>query len=435
LSEKAMLGLWRLKVQNASRSVRRWEIAMNRASISPLLIVGGGPAGMMAGLLFARAGVPTRVLEKHGDFLRDFRGDTVHPSTIALFDELGLAERLLARDHDQVAGVGARVGGHDYRVADFRHLPVRHRFIAMMPQWEFLDFVAGEARRLPGFDLDMNAEAVGLIEEAGRVAGVRLKDGRAIAARLVIAADGRGSVLRDAAGLPREDLGAPIDVFWFRLSKPDQPGNRTIGQFAAGTVIAMIDRGAYWQCAFVFAKGGADRIRALGIEAFRRRVADTVPEVAAVVGEIGSWDDVKLLSVSLDRLTRWHRPGLLAIGDAAHAMSPVGGVGINLAIQDAVAAANILAAPLAAGADVDGLLAKVQARRMFPTRVVQAMQRMVHANILGPTLSRDTGEMTPPWALRMLDRLPLFQRIPARIVGLGVRREHTRSPDAAGKLD
>jgi 2-polyprenyl-6-methoxyphenol hydroxylase-like FAD-dependent oxidoreductase len=328
-----------------------------------------------------------------------------------------------------VPGVSARVGGREYGVADLSHLPVRHRFIAMMPQWEFLDFVADVAKRWPTFTLEMRAEAVGLVESDRRVTGVRLKDGREIAARLVIAADGRGSVLRDAAALPREDLGAKIDVFWFRLSKEDLPGNQTVGQFAPGTVIAMIDRGTYWQCAFVFAKGGAEEIRVLGIEAFRKRVAGAVPEVAGVIDELQSWDDVKLLSVSLDRLTRWHRPGLLAIGDAAHAMSPVGGVGINLAVQDAVAAANILAGPMARGQDVDGLLAKVQARRMFPVKVVQGMQKAIHDNILGPTLSRSGGEMQAPFALRMLDRFPILQRIPARIVGLGVRREHIRSPE------
>ena len=392
-----------------------------------LVIAGGGPAGMMAGLLFARAGVETLVVEKHGDFLRDFRGDTVHPSTRELFDELGLAEALLAREHDVVTDVSASVGGQRYRVADLTHLPVRHKFMMMMPQGHFLDFVRDAAKSWPAFALRMESEVVGLTETAGRVDGVRLADGETISADLVIAADGRGSILREAAGLPRKDLGAPIDVFWFRVPKPRTPHNETMGRFAPGTVIAMIDRGDYWQCAFVFAKGGADRIRAEGLDAFRTRVALAEPGIAESLDAIASWDDVKLLSVSLDRLIRWHRPGLLAIGDAAHAMSPVGGVGINLAIQDAVAAANILAGPMARGTPVDGLLGKVQARRMLPVRVIQALQRAVHAGVLGPTLDA-TAQMEAPLALRLLGRCPRLQRIPARILGLGVRREHVRSP-------
>ncbi len=383
---------------------------------------------MMAGLLFARAGVETLVIEKHADFLRDFRGDTVHPSTIELFDELGLAEALLARTHDRVTDISASVGGRRYRVADLTHLPVRHKFMMMMPQWHFLDFVRDAASRWPAFALRMESEVVGLTETAGgRVDGVRLADGETISADLVIAADGRGSILREAAGLPRKDLGAPIDVFWFRVPKPRTSHNETMGRFAPGTVIAMIDRSDYWQCAFVFAKGGADRIRAEGLGAFRTRVASAVPEIAEHLDAIGTWDDVKLLSVSLDRLIRWHRPGLLAIGDAAHAMSPVGGVGINLAIQDAVAAANILAAPLAQGGPIDGLLGKVQARRMLPVRTIQALQRIVHTGVLGPTLDA-TVQTEAPLALRMLGRCPRLQRIPARVLGLGIRREHVRSP-------
>ncbi|KRB85943.1 monooxygenase [Sphingomonas sp. Root710] len=398
-----------------------------------LVIAGGGPAGMMAGLLFARAGVETLVIEKHGDFLRDFRGDTVHPSTIELFDELGLGDALLEREHDEVIDISARIGGRYYRVADLSHLPVRHRFMAMMPQWHFLDFVRDVASAWPAFSLRMDAEVTGLTERAGRVTGVRLADGEEIGADLVIAADGRGSVLRDAAGLEKQDLGAPIDVFWFRVPKRRTAHNETAGQFAPGTVIAMIDRGDYWQCAFVFAKGGAEKIRAEGLEAFRRRVAFAVPEIADQLDAVASWDDVKLLSVSLDRLRRWHRPGLLAIGDAAHAMSPVGGVGINLAIQDAVAAANILALPLSRGEPVDALLGAVQKRRLFPVRVIQAMQRAVHAGVLGPTLGA-TAQMEAPLAVRMLDRFPMLQRIPARIVGLGVRREHIRSPMKKGAI-
>ena len=395
-----------------------------------ILIVGGGPAGMMAGLLFARAGVRTTVFEKHGDFLRDFRGDTVHPSTLDLFDELGLLDRLLARPHDRVSDVGAVVGGRAYRVADFTHLPGRGRFIAMMPQWEFLDFVAEEARRLPAFALRMQTEGVALVEQAGRVSGIVTAQGATTSARLVILADGRGSRLRAAAGLPLEDLGAPIDVFWFRVPKRHSPDNRTQGYVAGGEMVVTIDRGDYFQCARVIAKGSADAVRARGIEAFRTAVAGVVPGVADDLAAIRSWDDVKLLVVSLDRLTRWHRPGLLAIGDAAHAMSPVGGVGINLAVQDAVAAANILAGPMGAGENPDPLLADVQARRMLPVRIVQGLQRAIHRRVIGAALANRVQRA--PLALKLLDAVPLLQRIPARILGLGVRREHIRSPGRAG---
>ncbi|MCZ4343249.1 FAD-dependent oxidoreductase [Sphingomonadaceae bacterium G21617-S1] len=397
---------------------------------SKLVIAGGGPAGMMAGLLFARAGVEVIVLEKHGDFLRDFRGDTVHPSTIALFDELGLAEALLAREHDRVTDISATVGERSYRVADLSHLPVRHKFMMMMPQWHFLDFVRDEASRWPGFTLRMNCEVADIHQVDGRIGGVVLTGGEIVDADLVIAADGRGSTLQQASGLHRQNLGAPIDVFWFRVPKRRTPHNDTMGRFTPGTVIAMIDRGDYWQCAFVFAKGGAETIRGEGLDAFRQRVARAVPEIVADLGAVKDWDDVKLLSVSLDRLSRWHRPGLLVVGDAAHAMSPVGGVGINLAIQDAVAAANVLAAPMAQGRAVDDLLANVQARRMFPVRVIQRMQRAVHAGVLGPALNA-SAPMEAPFALRMLDGFPILQRIPARLVGLGVRREHIRSPEKA----
>jgi 2-polyprenyl-6-methoxyphenol hydroxylase-like FAD-dependent oxidoreductase len=395
-----------------------------------LAIVGGGPAGMMAGLLFARAGVKTLVLEKHGDFLRDFRGDTVHPSTLELMGELGLLEAFLKRPHDEVRQITARVADRHIVVADFSHLPTACRFVALMPQWDFLDFLADEGRHYPTFDLRMNAEAVDLIEEGGRIAGVKLKDGAEVRARLVIAADGRGSVLRDKAGFAREDLGAPIDVLWFRLPKGASAHNETGGTFGAGTFVVQLDRGDYWQCAFVVAKGGADEVRARGIEAFRADVARAAPDLADVTETLESWDQVKLLSVSLDRLEVWSRPGLLAIGDAAHAMSPVGGVGINLAIQDAVAAANILAAPLAAGEDVDPLLDKVRERRLFPVRLVQRVQKAVHDRILAPTIRRKAVLEDVPLALRLFDRLPLLRRLPARLVGLGVRREHIASPDA-----
>ncbi|EQB32102.1 FAD-dependent oxidoreductase [Sphingobium ummariense] len=404
-----------------------------------LVIVGGGPAGMMAGLLFARAGVPVTVLEKHRDFLRDFRGDTVHPSTLELFRELGLREALLQRPHDRVEKLSARVAGQRMEIADFRRLPVDSRFIALMPQWEFLDFVAGEAARYPTFTLRMEAEAIGLRRDtAGRVDGVRLADGSVAAADFVIAADGRRSVLREAAKLPLEDLGAPIDVFWFRLPKADPGGdNETMGVFETGRVFVQIDRGDYWQCAYVFAKGEADAVRTRGLPAFRAEIGTLVPALSKAAEALTDWEQAKLLSVSLDRLTRWHMPGLLAIGDAAHAMSPAGGVGINLAVQDAVAAANILAAAMAAGKDPDGLAPLVQKRRMLPVRIVQRMQKMIHDNIIGALLDPDTRLTAPPLPVRLLDRHAMLRGIPARLVGLGVRREHIRSPDvsAGGRSD
>src|SRR5262249_51768585 len=283
----------------------------------------------------------------------------------------------------------------------------------------------------PTFALRMNCEATGVIADGGRIAGVTTHEGQRLLARLVIAADGRRSVLREAAALPREDLGAPMDVFWFRVPKERDRQNRTTGIFAPGRIIALLDRGDYWQCAFVFAKGSADAIRARGLDAFRREVATVAPMLEDAIGAVAAWADVKLLSVSLDRLTRWHRPGLIAIGDAAHAMSPVGGVGINLAIQDAVAAANILAAPLAAGQDVDGLLARVQARRLLPTRVIQALQRAIQTRIIGRVLESAPAAARPPLALRLVDRWAWLQRIPARVLGLGVRREPLRSPSPA----
>ena len=398
-----------------------------------LCIVGGGPAGMVAGLLFARAGLSVTLLEKHGDFLRDFRGDTVHPSTLRIFSELGLLDGLLQRPHDKVSSIGALVGGRSMEIADLSSFDPRWNFIAMMPQWEFLDFVASEARKYPHFQVLMNAEAEGVETEAGRVSEVHFRmagEHRTIRCRLVIASDGRHSILREAAGLPVRDLGAPIDVFWFRVPKERTAENDTTGVFAAGRIMALIDRGDYWQCAYVFPKGSAEDVRARGIEAFREEVAGIAPPISKDIGSVRDWEQVKLLSVSLDRLEQWHWPGLLAIGDAAHAMSPIGGVGINLAVQDAVAAANILAAPMRSGADPDPLLAKVQERRLTAVRIIQGFQKAAQDRIITPLLLAQGGAFEPPLLLRLLDRFKWLRRYPAALIGFGYRPEHVRSPVA-----
>ncbi|MDB5677147.1 FAD-dependent oxidoreductase [Sphingomonas bacterium] len=393
-----------------------------------LCIIGGGPAGMVAGLLFARAGVRTIVLEKHADFLRDFRGDTVHPSTLRIFSELGLLDDLLERPHQKLHRLSARIAGRDMRVVDMSHLRVPAPFIALMPQWDFLDFVADAARRYPTFELRQNCEGAALIEESGRVRGVRTADGDEIRARLTITCDGRDS--RHRAGLPVTVIGAPMDVFWFRIPKVAQPDNETMGVFDTGTLFVMIDRGDYYQCAFVFPKGGAEKIRGEGLDAFRTRVRKVGPETATVDQSVTSWDDIKLLTVTVDRLEKWDRPGLLVIGDAAHAMSPIGGVGINLAVQDAVAAANILAAPMAAEDDPDPLLHKVHDRRIRAVKLTQGMQKLAQDAIIAPLLASTAPLDGPPLVAKLLDRIPLLRRIPAQVIGMGFRPEHVRSPEA-----
>jgi 2-polyprenyl-6-methoxyphenol hydroxylase-like FAD-dependent oxidoreductase len=393
-------------------------------------IAGGGPAGMMLGLLLARAGVDVLVLEKHADFLRDFRGDTIHPSTLELMDELGVLEAFLSLPHEKAYELRAQVGDVTVTIADFRHLPTRCGFIAFLPQWDFLDFLARTAAAHPTFTLRMQAEAKGLVEEDGRVVGLEAStpDGPLrVRADLVVAADGRHSVLRDRSGLPVETHGAPMDVLWFRLPRTAADPFTPMGRFEGGRIFIALNRGEYWQCGFVIAKGSLDALRARGLDAFRTEVARLAPYAAGRVGEIRSWDDVKLLTVQVDRLRQWARPGLLCIGDAAHAMSPVGGVGINLAIQDAVAAANRLAVPLAERRVTLDDLRAVQRRRELPTRVTQLLQLAVQRRVIAPVLAT-RGPLRPPAFLRWLGRLPLLNRLPARLVGLGIRPEHIRSP-------
>ncbi len=396
-----------------------------------VVIIGGGPAGMMAGLLFARAGIETLVLEKHGDFLRDFRGDTVHPSTMEILDQLGMLGRFLERPHNRIDQATGRVAGQKVSIGDLRFLKTPAPFIAMMPQWDFLDFLRDEAAAFPGFALRMEAEVSGVTEEQGRACGVTLASGETIRARkLVMFADGRSSLVRTQGLLPLHDLGSPIDVFWFRLPRRTDERDALRGVIDTGRILAMLGRGDYWQCAFVIPKGEAGQFRERGIAAFRAEVERLVPEIVPLGDALASLDDLHLLAVRLDRLERWHRPGLLAIGDAAHAMSPVGGIGINLAIQDAVAAANILAGPIAQGQESDPLLSRVQKRRMWPTRVIQAGQRFLQDNVIGNVLSMREPLRGLPLPVRLLNRFPRLRRIPGRIIGLGIRRERVSSPAA-----
>jgi len=404
-------------------------------------VAGGGPAGMIAGFLLARAGVDVVVLEKHSDFLRDFRGDTIHPSTLELMYELGILDEFLRRPHQELPQFGGQVEDVTVIVADFSHLPTHCKFIALMPQWEFLNFIAEKAKAYPQFNLRMESEVTDLIEENGRIAGVRATTPQGtsqgileVRADLTLGTDGRHSIVRAKAGLEVIDLGAPIDVLWMRLTREPSDPDQTLGRFRAGKILVMLNRADYWQCAYVIPKGGIEVIRQRGLAAFREDIASVAPFLRGRMDELKDWNDIKLLTVAVDRLRQWWRSGLLCLGDSAHAMSPVGGVGINLAIQDAVAAANILVQPLLRGAVRDEQLREVQERREYPTRMTQRFQVFAHKHLLRPALSQTAQLHQLPLPFKLLRRFPVLRRIPARLLGLGFRPEHVRTGERSPRL-
>lgn len=392
-------------------------------------IAGGGPAGMVLGFLLARMGVDTVVLEKHADFLRDFRGDTIHPSTLQIIDELGLLEEFLARPHQKILDITAQIGNHSVTFADFRHLSTYTKFLVLMPQWDFLDFIKEHASRYPSFRLMMNAEVDDLVIEKGIVTGALAKTPAGsleVRAALIVGADGRHSVVRHKAKLQVANLGAPMDVLWMKLSRrPDDP-QRTFGHADKGKMLILLNRDKYWQCAFVIPKGGADKVKLQGLPLFRAAIVELAPFLRDRVYELRDWNHVSVLTVAVDRLSQWSRPGLLCIGDAAHAMSPIGGVGINLAIQDAVATANLLGPTLLQGLPSPRQLRAVQRRRLFPTRATQALQIAIQNRAVRKVLD-SRQHLQLPLFFKLLDTFPILRRIPARLIGVGFRPEHVRT--------
>jgi 2-polyprenyl-6-methoxyphenol hydroxylase-like FAD-dependent oxidoreductase len=392
-------------------------------------IAGGGPAGMMLGYLLARAGVDVAVLEKHADFLRDFRGDTVHPSTLEVMHELGLLENFLKLPHQEVRELGGQIGEEFVKLADFSHLRTVCRFLALVPQWDFLDFLAEHARRYATFKLITQAEVVDLLEAEGRVVGVKAKTPDRpleVRADLTIGADGRGSIVREKAGLEIQEFGSPMDVLWFRLSRKPSDGEQTLGRLVGGKMMVMLNRGDYWQCGYLIRKGEFENIKQRGIKQFHTDILSVAPFLRDRVNDLSDWEPIKFLTVRVDRLRKWYRPGLLCVGDAAHAMSPIGGVGINLAIQDAVAAANILAERLFRNTVGLADLQRVQLRREFPTRMTQALQVFVQNNVIRRVLGNSDFRL--PWPMKLFNRWPFLRRIPARLVGVGFRAEHVKIP-------
>ncbi len=394
-------------------------------------VVGGGPAGMMLGYLLARAGVDVVVVEKHGDFLRDFRGDTIHPSTLELMKELGVLDGFLQRPHQRLERLQVEIAGESITMANFSRLKAVCQYIAFMPQWEFLDFISGLARQYPSFHLQMKCEAVDLLEKDGKVEGIRAVSVSGpvnILADLTIGADGRSSVLRKKAKLKVKNVGAPMDVLWMRLSKKTGASAGAFGHFGHGCILITIDRGDYWQCGFIIPKGQFEVFKERGIEYLRQRIVQIMPSLHSSIGEIQDWDDCSLLTVVVDRLEQWWRPDFMCIGDAAHAMSPVGGIGINLAIQDAVAAANELVPAFNGRTDVDAALARIQKRREFPTRMTQNFQVFVQNRVISNVLA-DSDTESIPLPLRVIQTIPLLQRLLARVIGLGIRQEHIQTPE------
>jgi len=394
-------------------------------------VVGGGPAGMMAGFLLARAGIEVVVLEKHADFFRDFRGDTIHPSTLELMHELGFLEEFLKLPHQEMSEIQLTFEGATFTTTDFSRLPVRCKFIAFMPQWDFLNFLAERARRCPSFRLMMGAEALDLVREGGRIAGVKARSAEgdfAVRADLVIAADGRSSILRERAGLEVMDANVPIDVLWTRIPKEQASPRQTLGYVENGRFMVLLDRGDYFQCGYIIRKGGFEAIRRAGLPEFRANIVGLAPFLRGAVDAISDWDEVKLLTVKIDRLRRWHLPGFLCIGDSAHAMSPAGGVGINLAVQDAVAAANLLAPAFERGTIDESLLRSIQRRRELPARLIQAMQIFVHRRMFPavPRPARPSGRQGLPLPARVIWAFPFLRRIIGRMIGMGLRPEHIR---------
>jgi len=394
-------------------------------------IVGGGPAGMMLGYLLGRAGIDVVVLERHADFFRDFRGDTVHPSTLQVMDELGLIEGFLKLPHQKLQKLDGMFGGTSVRIADLSRLDTKYPFIAFMPQWDFLNFLREAGKRFPSLKVMMSAEATDLIRRGEAIAGIRANTAEGmidIEADLTIACDGRHSTMRERAGLAVEEIGAPMDVLWFRAGRRPNETENVFARVEAGKMMITFDRGDYWQCAYVIAKGQFDAVKARGLQALLDDVVRMAPILQSSVADVKSWDDVKLLTVAINRLKRWTMPGLLCIGDAAHAMSPVGGVGVNLAVQDAVATANLLAAKLANGCPSEDELDAVRARREFPVKMTQRMQVVVQNKIITIALRPGNQPLKVPLIVRLITALPWLQGITARFVGLGVRPEHVQSP-------